>query len=757
MIRHTLHDWLWRPDTPGASWSPVELPHTAVVADPDGHGHWLGASVYRRQLQVMDPVAGERHAVFFGAAMQTAEIWLDGRRVTTHRGGYLPFQVDLTEVLEDGREHELEVRLDHRDDPDIPPGKPHAELDFCRYGGLYREAELRRFPAVHITEAVAGNEAMGGGILAITQEATAERALVAVSIHVANGTATDCRLHVVSRLVDPAGQVAAEARAPLTLAIDSHGWVQTNLTLPRPQLWSIASPSLYRLVVELRSLDGALLDQRSFAYGVRTVTFSRSQGMLLNGEPTRARGVNRHQDHPWAGYALPRAAQRREARRIKGAGFDYVRLSHYPQSPHFLEACDELGIVVMTCLPGWQFFGGAVFQQHCEQSVRTMIRRDRNHACIVLWELSLNETPMDEAFAARLRQIAVEEYPGGHLVTCGWLDFYDVYLRSRQHGLLHTWRSGDKALVVAEYGDWEYYATNEGFDQGAQHGLLDAATNSRVLRGDGEARLRRQATNHAEALRDVLACGAPLSGLWSMVDYPRGYNAQRASCGVMDAFRLPKFSYHFYRSQRTLDQAGPGWGGPMVFIASWWTPASSLDITVFSNTQTVELRLNGQTVGRHTVDVCPQTGFRAPVHFPLERFVPGLLEAWGWQDGVVVAKHTVATPGAPASLHLWIDDTGETPGDAEPDLLFAHVEVHDAQGQLCPEVSGPIELTIVGEAQLVGPALVELEAGVASFLIRRPIGGGDFGLHAFGVRRSAALWIGAERGTPNQYASSTFT
>ena len=744
----TLRDWDWCREATGERWQRVALPHTAVETGPDACGHWQGVCRYRRRLQLEHPRPGETHALYFGAAMHTAEILLDGHRVALHRGGFLPFEVDLMAALADGAGHALEVRLDNRNAADVPPGKPLQELDFLWYGGLYREVELRRYPPLHVTEAVTGDVAPGGGILVQTRRVDAGGAELAVSAHVRHRAAAPADFCLQVKLLDDAGTPRASALLPARLEAGQAEWFAVALELDAPRLWSVRDPFRYTLRVELRSAEGALLDRTSQPCGIRTVSFSRSGGFQLNGERLRLRGTNRHQDHPWVGYALPASAQRRDALRIKAAGFDYVRLSHYPQSPDFLDACDALGIVVMNCLPGWQYLGGPAFRDACEADARAMIRRDRHHPCVVLWELSLNETPMDPAFMERMQAIAREEYPGGRLVTCGWLDHYDVFLRSRQHGQLHDWKNGDKALVVAEYGDWEYYARNEGFDQKRGLGLLDPAGNSRVLRGDGEERLLRQLHNHAEALEDCLASPAVLDGLWSMFDYPRGYDPLRAACGVMDVFRLPKFSFHFYRSQRPPEERGPGWGGPMVFIASIWAAGSDPEVRVFSNLPEVELRLNGMTVGRSTNEPCARTGFRRPLVFQCGAFVPGVLEALGWDGGRVVARHRVGTPGPAAQLEIHLDEMGVRPAPAEADLLFVHVTVRDAEGFPCVLGEGRIELSVEGAASLVSPSWANLEAGVASFLLRCPEGGQGFALEASGLDLPRA--VRAFRGVPEE-------
>ena len=151
--------------------------------------------------------------------------------------------------------------------------------------------------------------------------------------------------------------------------------------------------------------------------------------------------------------AVGDAAQYRDAKKIKDAGFDYLRLSHYPPSPAFLDACDELGLVVMDCIPGWQYFDreSPEFAQLQLENCRQMMRRDRNHPCVILWEVSLNESWMTDSFIAASHAAAHREYPGDQCYTCGWTRGYDVFIQARQHG--GCTQETEQACLVSEYGD----------------------------------------------------------------------------------------------------------------------------------------------------------------------------------------------------------------------------------------------------------------------------------------------------------------
>lgn len=728
--------------TADAKWMPVDLPHSPFVADLDGQDHWFGECEYELLLEV--PTGGPvgRWTLYVGAAMHTARVFVDGVECGSHLGGYLPFEIDLTHRIGGGAPHTLTLRLDNRNNSDVPPGKPAEDLDFCWYGGLYREVELRCYPPLHITDPVGADAVASGGVFVRTMAASEDAALVSVRTQVRNSGEAEVDFDCLVTLKHVDFAVASQQRSKLTLAPGASMTIETELRVARPALWQLDAPALHHAIVSLRGSDGVVHDVRQVRFGIRRIAFSRSGGFQLNGRRLRLRGTNRHQDYPFAGYALPAAAQRRDARRIKEAGFDYVRLSHYPQSPDFLDACDEYGLVVMNCIPGWQFLGGDLFRDACERNVRELIRRDRNHPCVVLWELSLNETEMDAPFMARLHQAGHDEYPGDQMFTCGWQDCYDVYTHSRQHGQIHLWRNGDKALVVAEYGDWEFYASNHGFDQKTGAGVFALWSNSRQRRQQGERALRQQVENHLLALSDTLSSPAVFDGQWSMFDYPRGYAPERAACGVMDFFRLPKFSYHFYRSQRDPQDCGDGWsGGPSVFIASHWTPTSSLRVLVFSNCEEVELRLNGRTLGRSAPCRTGLTQFlpHPPFVFELAEFIPGSLEAVGYIGTRPVMKHAVGTPGPAAHLSLEIETMNVHAEADQPDLLFAHARVLDSRGQLCIADHSLIAFSVEGTAGLLGDALVSAEAGIASTVIRIPAHGLHFRLLATRVTAGASL------------------
>jgi beta-galactosidase len=740
-------DWIFlRDDPPGAHgerpdesrWERVTLPHTArieaLVTGPAGspEAQWQGVCWYRRRLR-LESESGDRETLLrFDGAMNVADVWLDGERIGGHMGGYLPFVLDLSDRLRPGRDHLLAVRLDNRDNPITGP-KPLAQLDFNMYHGLYRPVHLIRKDRLSITDPILADRPAGGGVMVTYPRVSPDAATVRVQTHVRNAHAAPRGVRVRATLRTPDGAVvASDVSRRMTLSPGADADVVHELEVKAPRLWSPAAPNLHRLDCEV--LDGdQVVDMESLRIGIRRIAIAGNR-FEINGERMFLRGANRHQEHPYIGYALPDAAQYRDAHRIKAAGFDYVRLSHYPHSTAFMDACDELGLVVMDCIPGWQYFNpDPAFVELQYRNCRELVRRDRNHPCVILWEVSLNESPMPPEFVARCHAIAHEEYPGDQCITAGWTPGYDVLLEARQHDGCRGPQA--QPCLVSEYGDWEYYAMNAGLDQAAWQNLSPSESNSRQLRWQGERALLQQATNFQEAHDDNQATAAFGDGLWVMYDYNRGYAPDIESSGCMDIFRLPKYSWHFFRSQR------PAAVGAVVFIASDWTPGSAADVRVFSNCDEVALLLDGRLLERRGADRDRISGHLAhpPFTFRTGGFRPGTLEAVGYIGGRRAAQHIVRTPGPIDRLELTVDLAGSARDRARKDVLFCHASLRDAGGTLVADAWENVAFGVTGAARLVGSNPFSSEAGIASILVETDPGGADSAIQALTVVRSGGV------------------
>lgn len=699
------------------AWETVRLPHTPVIEPLIVNNQWQGTCWYRKEFMLPPEAAGKNLFLRFEGAMNVAEVWVNGVKKITHLGGYLPFVVDFTAEAVPGELNRVTVRLDNTDNPVTGP-KPLKQLDFNMYSGLYRDVSLIIKNDVFITDPIFENTA-DAGIFVTYPEVGKEKAVIKVRTHVKNtGNGREkitVRHHMLNTGVD------AEFCAS-TAMIQTDSISTIIIDLPNPKLWSPTSPNLYDLVTEVYS-DGLLSDTDTTRIGIRRFEISRER-FAINGEEMFLRGVNRHQEYPYIGYALSNNAQYRDARKIKDAGFDYVRLSHYPHSPAFMDACDELGLLVLDAIPGWQYYSeDPAFHDQVIRTCRDMVRRDRNHACVLAWEVSLNESWMQEAFIDRAIAAAREEYPGDQCFTAGWMEYgYDIYLQARQHRLEH-YKDPVKPYIVSEYGDWEYYAMNAGLAQHEWAGLKQEERSSRQLLGSGEKRLLQQVANIAEAHNDNFNTPAFADGYWVMFDYNRGYTDDLEASGIMSIFRVPKFSYYFFRSQRSPEETSPLYtSGPMVKIASYDDDQSGPNYTVFSNCDRVWFTQNdenSENQGPDTGKMCDNLA-HPPFTFKTTGFSPGKIAVTGYfHENNIQISDTVKTPGLPAGLRLHIDESGRPPQAGVNDVLFVHAEILDKDGNLVPVTGPEIHFGVKGDAEIINPGSTAIsEAGIATALVR---------------------------------------
>ncbi|WP_432380948.1 glycoside hydrolase family 2 TIM barrel-domain containing protein [Duganella sp. P38] len=719
---------------PANGWTRVNLPHTARLEAKVPVDSWQGTAYYKKTFDAR-VAPGEQAVLRFEGAMNVADVWVNGKHLGQHLGGYLPFSYDVTPHLKAGGGNELVVRINNEDNAITGP-KPLKDLDYIQYGGIYRDVTLTIKPAVHISDEMLSNTEAGGGIFVTYPQVERSSATVRVKAEVCNTAAEPRTAELRHRLLDKTARVADGAES-VRLAAGECRHVTRDLKVERPQLWSPKAPHLYALETSVTS-KGAT-EKVTTRIGIRRIEMAKGK-LLINGEPTHLRGVNRHQEYPYVGYALSPQAEYRDALLIKRAGFDYIRLSHYPHSPAFMAAADELGIMVLPGIPGWQYFNpDPAFTTQVVKTCTDMVRRDRNHASVLAWECSLNETDMPAELVSKLHRTVHAEFPGDQAFSAGWVpETYDVYLQARQHRLQDKRPQPDKPLIVSEYGDWEYYAMNAGFNQTAWGDLKEADRSSRQLLTDGETRLLQQAKNLAESHDDNFNTGAIADGYWVMFDYGRGYAPDLESSGIMSIDRLPKFSYEFFRSQRSALESANWGGGPMVFIASHWTRDSSPQVRVFANTDEVELFLNGKSLGRQKS--APSATHPNLQHPPLEfnagQFAAGELKAVAYLGGKKVAEHVVRTAGEPARLAVTVDDMGVKP--VAGDLLFVRATVVDAKGNLVEGSGLPVKFEAGAGYEIVGPATVPAEGGIASVLVKVGAGG------AKGTVKAAA---GALRGS----------
>jgi beta-galactosidase len=709
----------------------VNLPHSARLEPLNASGgrNFQGICWYRRNL-VLPPNWKDRIVyLHFQGAMQVTDVLLNGKKLATHFGGYLPFTLDISESANFGAEaNALVLRLDNRDNPQVPPGKPQHELDFTYFGGLYRNVKLRVMDRLHISDPILAERPGGGGVFVTYPQVSPQSASVRVQTHILNEHPRPRDCSVVQELISPDGAVAATAISKRTIRANSDADFDQLLQVPDPRLWHPDHPWLYTLRTCVCD-ETAMVDEQRIRIGIRRIRFDARDGLFINDEKFVSIGANRHQDHPFVGYALADSAHWRDVKKLREGGFTSVR-SHYPQAPAFMDACDELGMLAIVSNPGWQFVGDELFRNRAVQNARWMVRRDRNRPSVILWEAALNESNNRELGAA-LQQAVHEEYPGDQCFTAGDHEPGFSWNGAGGWDLDYLNNDGSKPYWIREWGD---HVDN----------WRDQQSRSRVARGWGETPMLSQVRSHVARLDEIMSggdagrlCGACL---WAAVDCQRGYHHQVFHGGVLDLFRLPKFGYYFFQSQRSPRTHIQGLNdGPMVFIASHGTFFSPSTLSIFSNCEEVRLLLDGREIGRQKPDVghaMPHPPFTFQVApFATEQSTMYMnsvakiepahweLTAQGLIGGAVAATHVVRPPGVAAKLALEPDLCGRPLMADGSDWIRVFARITDARGATVPFADDLVRFEISGEGRIIGDEQIganpcRAEAGIATILVQ---------------------------------------
>ena len=718
-------DWTFTKDSTSLNWEKITIPHTAQIEPLVVNNQWQGNCWYQKKFDI-ERVENEKVLLYFEGVMHEAWVWINGKLVTHHQGGYLPFTVEATDWVKE-KNNTIIVKVNNEDNPQIPPGKTLKTLDFNYYGGIYRNVYLLKTNAVYITDAVHANQTNGGGILVHFDEISKEKAKGIVKVHVKNESDTPKKVKLSITFSTKKSTTTFTSKEVL-IGSKADAYILETIEILNPELWGIDQPNLYDVEVKVLS-ENSLLDSQTLKTGIRKAEL-KADGFYLNDEKVFINGTNRHQEYPYIGYALSDEANYRDAVKIKNAGFDFVRLSHYPQTEAFLKACDEVGLLVMNCISGWQFVGDEKFIENSYQEIRDFSRRDRNHPSIIFWEVSLNESDIKEPYMQKANQILKAELPYAHIYTAGWIDNpnYDIYIPARQHGKApdywNNYEKGNRKIFIAEYGDWEYYAQNAGFNQTAYANLKEEERTSRQLRGFGEKRLLQQAFNYQEAFNSNLKGKHTIGQAnWLMFDYNRGYADDIESSGISDIFRIPKFAHYFYQSQRSpsVKLSEKLVSGPMVYIANYWNEKSSLDVTVFSNCDEVALYLNEELIAKQKPlrNTFSEQLPHPPFVFTLPSYQKGNLRAEGFIKGKKVSEQIVKSAEQASSVHLHFDESTVKINPDYPDVVFVYASVVDANGTTVSDATPLVEFSLEGEnATLIGQNPIAAEAGIATILVR---------------------------------------
>jgi beta-galactosidase len=672
----------------------VVVPHTNIRLPWHGFDEkaYEFVSVYRRHFKMPTEARGRRVFVDFEGVMTASTVWLNGVKLGEYKGGYTPFSFELSEHLDWAGDNVLAVEVDSRERADIPPFG--NVVDYLTFGGIYREVSLRMVAPTHLEN-----------IFAQPQDVLSGKPGLDVECHLASDLKSAGAGFALEAALFDGGKLMAKAKQ------DVAGWSDEG---PKPvtvkfapldgiELWDLKQPKLY--TVEVRLLKGGVaVDNDARRIGFREAKFT-PQGFSLNGKIVKLRGLDRHQTFPWVGQAMPGRVQCRDAEILrKELKCNIVRTSHYPQSRHFLDACDEIGLLVLEEIPGWQHIGDQAWQDIAVDNVGRMIRRDWNHPSIILWGVRINESRDNHAFYTRTNKLAHE------------LD------RMRQTGGIRNRYESELLEDVFTMNDFGFPLREPNHPLYLNTEFAGHTYPTKTI--DNIERLREQTIRHARVHNQIASNPQYAGGIgWCAFDYNThgdfGSGDHICYHGVTDIFRLPKPAAGFYRSQCDPEEE------VVIAPAFHWAVGdenSNIDrALVSSNCEHLKFYVNGKLVAEADPDreEFPHLKY-APFSVSLAKEVNiekwGDLKIEGYIGGKLAGTKTLSGRGVDAKFEVKADDTKLVADGADSTRVVFRVT--DEFGAVRPFAADAIKLEIVGPAEIVGDNPFALVGGAGAVWVR---------------------------------------
>lgn len=539
LFTEQFEDSLAAPEYPENTLQPVRLPHTCKETP----FHYFDESLYqmvsgyRRHLQIPADWQGKRILLTFEGAAHDSTVFCNGKKVGEHHCGYTAFTVDLTDNVLYGQDNLLCVRLDSRENLNVPPFG--YVIDYMTYGGIYRDVRLEIKEKVSLSD-IFVHTAIDFRLSPVAAQITSEITLTESDENV---TIRQYYMPKSTASAQESWKLLCEQTVSADASCDKE--LSLTATITDPLLWDTEEANLYILKTQLYQ-DNTLLDETETMFGIREAVFKKD-GFYLNGRKLMIRGLNRHQSFPYVGYAMPKSMQRLDADLLKKElGLNAVRTSHYPQSHYFLERCDELGLLVFTEFPGWQHIGDDSWKAQAVANAEDMIRQYRNHPSIILWGIRINESPDDDAFYEKTNAVAHKLDP------------------SRPTGGVRAIKKSHLLEDVYTYNDFLHDGEMPGCEpkkkvtSDMEKPYLISEYNGHMYPTkafDNEERRSEHAIRHANVL-DAVAGQPDIAGSfgWCMFDYNthKDFGSGDRICyhGVMDMFRNPKLAANIYACEQ---------------------------------------------------------------------------------------------------------------------------------------------------------------------------------------------------------------
>jgi len=670
----------------------VVIPHTNVPLPwhsfDENRSQFV--STYRRHFKLPREARGRRVFVDFEGVMTASTVWLNGMPLGEYKGGYTPFSFDLTPHLDFDGDNALTVDVDSTERPDIPPFG--YEIDYLTFGGIYREVSLRIVSSTFIENIFAKPQAVLSGhpsldVDCFLQHLEPSRGPMTLEVDLREG---DRVLAKASQRI-PATPAASDAVVH-SVHLDNLGPIK---------LWDLEHPHLY--TVHVRLLDGAnILDEDTRTTGFREAQFT-DHGFELNGHVIKLRGLDRHQTFPFVGQAMPARVQRRDAQVLRQSlKCNIVRTSHYPQSRHFLDACDELGLLVLEEIPGWQHIGDEAWKQLSIDNVSRMIRRDWNHPSIVLWGVRINESKDDHGFYTRTNALAHK------------LD------STRQTGGIRYFQESEFLEDVFTMNDFGFPLKPPSRPRYLNTEFVGHTFPTKTI--DNVERLTEHTLRHARIHNQLASDPQYAGGIgWCAFDYNThgdfGSGDRICYHGVTDIFREPKPAAGFYRSQ--CDPADEIVLAPAFHWARGDESVGFSTAVVCSNCDHLKFYIADKLIAEVDPDRAQFAHLRYP---PFSVKLGELFHGWGdlriegYIQGKQVIVKNYSGKGVDQKFVLLPDDLKLSADGADSTRVV--LRVTDEFGAVRPFANDAIPLKIEGPAEIVGDNPFALVGGTGAIWIR---------------------------------------
>jgi beta-galactosidase len=647
-------------------------------------------SAYRRRFKVPPEAKGRHVFVDFEGAMTASTVWINGQKLGEYKGGYTPFSFELTPHLDWNGDNILAVAVDSTERPDIPPFG--YEIDYLTFGGIYREVFLRIVPSSFIEnifakpkDVLTQNPSLE--IDCFIQHLEASRGPLSIELELFDGQ------RGIAKSVQPVASASAGAKpAAHTIHLEK---------LEAIKLWDLAEPSLYTLRVRL--LRGtSLLDQDTRTVGFRQAEFT-DHGFELNGKTVKLRGLDRHQTFPFVGQAMPARPQRRDADILrKNLKCNIVRTSHYPQSRHFLDRCDEIGLLVLEEIPGWQHIGDEAWKALAVDNVERMVRRDWNHPSIILWGVRINESKDDHDFYTRTNAVAHSLDP------------------TRQTGGIRYFQESEFLEDVFTMNDFGFPLKPPNHPRYLNTEFVGHTYPTKTI--DNVERLREHTLRHARIHNQLASSPQYAGGIgWCAFDYNThgdfGSGDRICYHGVTDIFREPKPAAGFYKSQ--CDPAEEIVLEPAFHWARGDESVGFSTAVVCSNCDHLKFYIDDTPVAEADPD---RTEFAHLPYPPFSVKLGELFHRWGdlriegYVRGKLVITKNYSGKGVDKKFELEPDDSHlMADGSDSTRVVF---RVTDEFGAIRPFADGAIVFELSGPAELVGDNPFALIGGTGAVWVR---------------------------------------